>query len=165
MNIDELISTIEEAFGGVLQPQGITLHVAEAHDNYDYEHDEQHRQKDFMGRWQDVPIEHIEKCQAALSFVDRVGMKFYLPAYMIWFLKNFGTSTILTDHTLYSLDNHAQDKQLAEYHRERFSLFTAEQLRACALFVKFCANDSTHFTDTYFAQKSYERYWARYEEI
>jgi hypothetical protein len=165
MNIIELISTIEEAFDGAQQPQDITLHVAEAHDYYDYEHDEQHRQKDFMGRWQDVPIEHIEKCQAALSFVDKIGMKFYLPAYMTWYLKNFGTSAMLTDHTLYSLHNHAKDNQLAEYHKERFSLFTAEQLRACALFVKFCANDSTNFTDTYFAQKSYEGYWANYEEI
>lgn len=165
MSIEELINIIEKAFDGAPQPEDITLHVAEAHDVYDYDHDKEHRRKDYIGRWQDVPREHIRNCQSALSFVNKTGMRFYLPAYMIWYLKNFGSDEVWSDHTLYSLDNHAKDPKLAEYHKERFSLFTPEQLSACATFVKFCANDETDFTDTYFAKKKYERYWSRYEKI
>jgi hypothetical protein len=165
MNIEELIQIIEMAFDGVPQPQDITLHVAEAHDNYDYDLDIKHRQSDFIGRWQDVPTEHIEKCQAALSYVDKIGMRFYLPAFMVWILKNFGSPRISAEHTLYTLDDHSNSKDLVEYHKEQFSLFTSAQLRACALFVKFCANDTTDFTDSYFAEKSYQRYWARYDKI
>ena len=164
MSIEELIASIEKAFDGVPQPTGITLHVAEAHDEYDYDHDQEHRKKDFVGRWQDVPTDHIKNCQSALSFVCKEGMRFYLPAYMIWYLHNFGTEEISTDHTLYSLDNHA-NSDLAKYHEERFSLFSPEQLQVCAQFVKYCANDSTDFTDTHFAQKKYERYWSKYEKI
>lgn len=165
MSIEELISLIEQAFDGVPQPEDITLHVAEAHDDYDYDHDIEHRRKDYIGRWQDVPKEHIRKCQSALSYVNKTGMRFYLPAYMLWYLQNCGNDEVWSDHTLYSLDNHAKDPKLAKYHKERFSLFTPEQLRACAAFVKFCANDETDFTDTDFAKKKYERYWSQYEKI
>jgi hypothetical protein len=166
MLAEELINIIEIAFDGTQQPKDITLHVAEAYDNYDYSHDKRNYEKDYIGRWQDVPKEHIEKCQSALSFVDKIGMRFYLPAYMVWCLRNFGNNSVCCcDHTLYSLDNHAKDEKLAEYHRERFSLFTPEQLRACAFFVRFCANDSTGFTDTIFAQKKYNGYWFKFEKI
>lgn len=166
MDRDSLVRFIEEAFDGVEQPHDITLHVAEAHDEYDYDHDEEQRKKDFLGPWQQVPQEHIRKCQVALSYVDKVGMRFYLPAYMVWYLTNFGKEEeVLSDHTLYSLDNHPGDPGLSEYHRERFSLFSPVQLKACALFARFCAEDDSGFTDTEFARKRYERYWVQYEQI
>ena len=166
MNMEELICLIERAFDGVPQPEDITLHVAEAHDDYDYEHDQEHRKEDYVGRWQDVPQEHIKKCQSALCFVNKIGMRFYLPTYMTWYLRNFDDNDeVWSDNTLYSLDNHDNDPELAEDHKDRFSLFTPEQLKACALFIKFCANDPTGSTDTDFAQKKYERYWAKYEQI
>ena len=160
----ELIKLIEDSFDGVEQPQDLTLHVAEAHDGYDYDHDDEHRRKDFFGRWQDVPSEDIQNCQTALSYLDKVGMRYYLPAYMVWYLKNCEkTNAVLGDHTLYSLDNHPNDPKLAEYHRERFSLFDEDQMNACAKFVKFCAEDKSGFTDSNFARKKFERYWSQYE--
>lgn len=166
MEKDELIKFIEEVFDGVEQPLEITLQVAEIHDDYDYDNDEEHRKNDFFGRWQEIPSEHIKKCQTALSYVDKVGMRYYLPAYMVWYLKNYGNSDeVYTDHTLYSLDNHPNDARLSEYHKERFSLFNPKQLKACALFVRFCGEDQSGFTDTNFAIEKYEKYWAKYEKI
>ena len=81
----------------------------------------------------------------------------------IWYLKNLGVpDEIWSDHTLYSLDNHPKDEKLSKYHKERFSLFSKEQLKACAMFVKYCAEDEDN-TDEYFAKKKYERYWSQYE--
>jgi len=166
MNKNELIQMIKETFEGVEQPKDITLHVAEAHDEYDYDHDEEHRKKDFYGSWQKIPSEDIKECQDALSYVNKVGMRYYLPAYMVWYLNNFGKSEeVYTDHTLYSLDNHPKDPKLSEYHKERFSLFNTKQLQVCALFVKFCAEDQSGFTDTDYAKKKYSRYWSKYENI
>ena len=162
MKIEQLLAIIEAAFDGVPQPTDITLHVAEAHDNYDYSQDEIHRKKDHIGRWQDVPKAHIQACQCALSYVNKIGMRFYLPAYMTWYLTHFGTSEIGSDHTLYSLDNHPNEQNLSEYHKERFSLFTPEQLKACALFMKYCSTDTSDWTDTHFVQKKYYRYWSQY---
>ena len=56
--MNQLIAEIEKPFDGVPIPREVTLHVADAHDGYDYDHDPEHRAKDFIGRWQDVPAEH-----------------------------------------------------------------------------------------------------------
>jgi hypothetical protein len=166
MNKEDVISQINEAFDGVEQPQEITLHVAEAHDDYDYNNNHTHRKKDFFGRWQDVPWEHIRACQNALSYLEKVGMRFYLPAYMVWYIRNYEKEgEVFTDHALYSLDPHLNDEKLSQYHKDRFSLFDRVQLRACAQFVRFCAEDSDGNTDSNFAQKIYERYWRQYDEI
>ena len=84
---------------------------------------------------------------------------------MIWYLQNLGADEVLSDHTLYSLDNYAGNPTLSKYYDERFSLFSPEQLRACAMFIKFCANDETDSTDTDFAKKKYEGHRAQYENI
>lgn len=98
----ELISIIESAFDGVPQPKDITLHVAEAHDDYDYSNNAYHRKSDFIGPWQNIPEGHLQECQSALSYFDKVGLRFYLPAYMIWYLRNLGTDKVWTDNTLYT---------------------------------------------------------------
>ncbi len=130
MKREGLIKNINIAFDGVEQPTSITLLVAEAHDEYDYENDQKWREKDYNGSWQGIPDKLIQHCQSALSYVDKHGMRFYLPAYMTWYVKNFDTTDeVDTDNTLYSLDNHPKNKELSEYHKERFSLFNTEQMK------------------------------------
>ena len=158
----ELITYIEEAFEGVPQPVTITLHAAQAHDDYDYENDVNHRKKDFIGEWNSVPTEHLAKCRDALSYLDATGMRFYLPAYMVWVLKDFGKLDIV-DYVLYAFDNHPNDDELGKYFKERFSLFNEKQLRACALFVKYCGEDDPEdLIDASFAKKKYDRFWHQY---
>lgn len=160
---ENLIAFIEQAFDGVEQPKQLTLHVAEAHDDYDYDNDAQHRRKDHTGRWQDIPTEHIKQYQSALSYLDKVGMRYYLPAYMIWYLRNLDDpDEVWSDNTLYTLDHHPKSKSLHAYHLERFSLFSKQQLKACALFIKYCA-ENQDYVDGEFAQKKYDRYWVQFD--
>lgn len=164
MEKEELLKIIDDAFDGVEQPKEITLHVAEAHDAYDYEHDGDHRKNDYFGPWQNVPEEHIKKCQDALSYLEKVGFRYYLPAYMVWYLKNMeNDDEVWTDNALYALDNYPRDSELSRHKKEQLSLFNTKQLRACAQFVKYCAEDETGFADTYFAKKKYERFWYQYD--
>ena len=160
MNIDQLITIIETAFDGVPQPTDMTLHAAQAWDSYGF-CTEEDRKKDDTGRWQNLPKEHIEECQNALSYLNKVGMRFYLPAYVIWYLKTLGTSDYWSDHTLYTLNNHPNSPELAECMTEQFSLFTKDQLKACALFLKFCTIEP--HSDTSFAREIYDGYWHQYE--
>lgn len=162
MDKNELISIIEAAFDGVPQPEEITLHVAEAHDDYDYSHNACHRKSDFCGAWQSVPEEHLQKCQSALCYLEKIGLRFYLPAFMVWYLRNLGTDKVWTDSTLYAFDNYPNDNGLEMHHKERFSIFNTSQLRACALFVKYFSEDESGFGDQYFAQQKYERYWIKF---
>ena len=164
INREELIEVINKAFDGVKQPTKITLLVAETHDKYDYKNDLKWRRKDYKGPWQGIPDELIKTCQAVLSFVDNYGMRFYLPAYMTWYLKYYKeTEVAWSDHTLYSLDNYPNDRKLSAYHKEQFSLFTPDQMKACALFIKYLSEADDDFTDTDFARRKYEQYWRQYK--
>ena len=42
MDKEQVIELIQSAFDGVPQPDKLTLHVAEAHDNWDYDNDAIH---------------------------------------------------------------------------------------------------------------------------
>ncbi len=43
-------------------------------------------------RWQDVPNEWLEQMGSAFAFLDQTGLRYYLPAVMIWYLQ-YGDST------------------------------------------------------------------------
>jgi hypothetical protein len=165
MSVEELINLITRAFHGVEQPPKITLYVAEAQDYYHYNNNDKHQKRDYMGPWENIPEEHIRDCRNALAYLDKVGMRYYLPAYMVWALKNIDDSEADTDYVLYSLDHFPKNHSLSEYHKERFSLFSPKQMEACALFLKFCAEDEFDRIDSYFAKKKYERYWFQFVDI
>lgn len=165
MKVKNIISYIEEAFDGVPQPKLITLHVAQEHDSYNYDNDEAVRKRDFFGPWQNIPFSHIKNCPNALSYLDEIGMRFYLPVFMVSCLKNFGHSEgFYKEHTLYSLNNYPDNPDLSNYHRKRFLLFNTKQLKACALFVQYCAEDKSDDIDSCFATELYNRYWIQYNK-
>ena len=160
MKIEKIIAIIESAFDGVPPPEDMTLHAAQAWDSYAHCTQEELK-KDNIGRWQNLPDEHIMECQNALSYLNKVGFRFYLPAYMIWYLKSLGTPDYWSDFTLYSFNNYPDNPQLSEHTTKQFSLFTKDQLKACALFVKFCTTGiATHQS---FAREIYDGYWHQYE--
>ena len=82
---EQLLSEIRRAFEDAAFPSHCGLHAACARD--DWIHDEEQLRSitlrdDFVGDWWDVPDEHLLDCMMALSYLDREGMEFYLPAYM-----------------------------------------------------------------------------------
>ena len=130
------IRRIELAFDGVDRPEKLTLHVAEEHDNYDYDNDDFHRQRDHVGRWQDIPEEHLLRCVDGLSHLAADGLPYYLPAAMRWVIRNFrDTDSLLVDWTIYQLAPNREDKNLSERYDRRFARFTIPQWCACEVFL------------------------------
>jgi hypothetical protein len=151
------IAEIETAFDGVKRPKVLTLHVADAHDSSDYSNDKLHRAKDYDGRWQDIPDEHLLSCHWGLSHLGADGLQFYLPAAMTWVLKNFRDSnSFLVDATIYQLACNRDNEKLAEYYDRRFQLFTAAQWHACRSFLEFLLIEDAegNFIDTAEAQQA-----------
>ncbi len=73
------------AFGSVSFPDHCGLHAAVAKDDWIQDDKilrEITKDKDFNGEWWDVPKDHLLKCMMALSYLDDLGMEYYLPAYM-----------------------------------------------------------------------------------
>ena len=81
----QLLSEIRSAFEDAIFPSHCGLHAACARDDWIDDEEQLRRitlRDDFVGDWWDVPDEHLLDCMMALSYLDKEGMKFYLPAYM-----------------------------------------------------------------------------------
>jgi hypothetical protein len=86
---DDVIRAIEEAFRSV--PLGkITLHEAEKMDSYGSTDAVLRAARDLDPErdWRDVPDDSLRACPDALSFLDPVSWRFYLPAYMRFGLRD-----------------------------------------------------------------------------
>ncbi len=84
-----LIEEITAAFDGVSREDGVTLHEATVLDDYgSLEERAEARKQDTEDNWQDVPEEDIRFTDAVLSFLDPKGFHYYIPAYVVWYLRN-----------------------------------------------------------------------------
>ena len=91
--LQELIDLITAAFDGVSREDGVTLHEARVIDDYgDDDERSDARRKDTDTRWQDVPKKWIEKFADTLPFMCPKGFRYYIPAFMMYALKHYGTS-------------------------------------------------------------------------
>ncbi len=154
MIAEDVILEIERAFDGVAREDGITLHEAVALDDYASDTERaQARLRDTESRWQDVPIEDIEREYAIFSFLDDKGFRYYLPAYMTWMLRNLNhTQSSSLDSTVYALEPRA-------YFIKRSTLFNLAQATAILHFLEFL------MTDERFNDHSALNAWAHWAQI
>ena len=91
-NPRQLIREIETAFDGVSREGGISLHQAQALDECRHEDEvAQAGTLDTETRWQDVPKSDLCKMDVAMCFMDDIGLKYYLPAFMVYSIKHYET--------------------------------------------------------------------------
>jgi hypothetical protein len=161
---ERIIAQIRLAFSHVSRQDGVTLHEAKVIDDYGSA-DERiaARALDLDSHWQDVPDDLIEEHQETLCFVDPKGFRYYLPAYMVWALRNYRTSNSgSVDHPIYSLTL-SVDKKLRDWQLERFKLFDEVQAKAICRFLRFMV-EQDDFIDVVEARKALEEYWGKFCE-
>ena len=158
---DAVIRQIEIAFDGVDRKFGVSLHEACIIDDYGSKWEQmQARMTDTEWRWQDVPEADIARYFWILSFLDPIGFRYYMPAYMIWTLKNYlHTDSMSTNATIYSLD---LSDQFREHRMKRFNLFTRSQSEATCAFLRFMAEYSCGWADEDAARQALNAYWGRF---
>ena len=100
--ISNLITEIQTAFKNVSRENGISLNEAWVIDDYgDEEERAEARANDTDTEWQQVPDDDIYFGHVCLSYFDPIAFRYYLPAYMIWILKNYKqTNPLTTESTL-----------------------------------------------------------------
>ena len=159
-SVEDIITAIEEAFAGVARG-AVTLHEAEIIDDYGTEAERLHaRTYDPEVNWRDVPDSSIQECPAALSFVDPVSWRFYLPAYMRFGLRHLrDPRNSAIDHAIYSLDG-GGTPQRGEFTLERFRTLNEAQARAVRRFLIFASENGDHCDDRV-AKDALEAYWDR----
>ena len=165
MDREATIRAIHQAFAGVSRANGVTLHEAQVIDDHGSDQARQRaRSRDSEAKWEQVPPEDIAGHYSTLSFLDPVGFKYYIPAFMTWTLRNYDVSDSLTvDHTIYALNPSLKPK-LRTWQLERYSIFSEEQAVAVAAFLRYLAENADGCADDGAANEALHDYWARYEK-
>jgi uncharacterized protein (DUF433 family) len=82
-----IIHDITTAFDGVAREDGTTLHEGDGLDCWmSPEELLEERKRDTDTRWQDVPDDSIALFSSAFSYMNAKGLRYYLPAVMVWHL-------------------------------------------------------------------------------
>jgi hypothetical protein len=135
-----LLAEIATAFQGVSREGGVSLSESWVIDNYgSLEEQAEARRKDTELSWQEVPKDDICHGYSCLSFLDPIGLHYYIPAYCTWYITymdyqdpehpSAGSNTFAW--LLYTLGSTSEDRS------EMYRLFTPDQGRAIAHFLQF----------------------------
>ena len=123
-----LIDEITKAFDGVSRENGVSLSESCVIDDYgSYKERAAARRQDTETRWQDVPDRDICYGDSCLNFMDEIGFHYYIPAYVVWFLRNmdneepeapsYGSNTF--DSLVYALGSNGSDP-LDEFYLSKY---------------------------------------------
>ncbi|TVQ51919.1 MAG: hypothetical protein EA366_14670 [Spirulina sp. DLM2.Bin59] len=138
LNIREsaLIRRIQEAFAGVKLGGGRSLNMTEYYDSYQGASEYLEKAKhDERQDWRKIADATLEQFTVTFSFTDVEGFRFYLPAYMIWTIRNHRTNnSIIGNYTIYALDvDHPVFAKVGFV-----NAFTPEQLNCIVDFLTYC---------------------------
>lgn len=165
----ETINVITSAFDGVSREGGVSLHETRVlDDSLDARGSDaeliEARAKDTDVRWQDVPDSAIEKPDLNLSFLDPIGFRYYIPTYMIWFIKQLsGEEGVYCDtHSaaLFFLTPNEWGR-VRKSKLSYFEILTQEQSHAIYRFLRFCTEYGDEF-DKEMAQQAIDKYWGQF---
>lgn len=150
----EVAAQIEKAFSGVPHPGDARLLHPQCYDDMDI-------QAFYGGRhWRDIPEKVIARANAALCFFSPEGFQFYLPAYMLFALRHYrSSSSFSVDSTIYALCPSKGD--LEQFSLSKFSLLTGPQREAVVAFLEVMIEEAEGHADTAIARRALSRYWRR----
>jgi hypothetical protein len=149
MNPTELIHVIQEAFQGVKLEDGVSLNMTEYNDSSGMVEEYLRLSlDDERDDWQKIDDKTLEQFQVTFSFTDWKGFRFYLPAYMIWTIRNPESDSILGDNTIYALDPTSASKL---YKKPFAEILNKQQMEAVVKFLEYCVENPVHSDDKFAA--------------
>jgi hypothetical protein len=135
----ELVDQIHRAFAGVSLEDGTSLNMTEYNDSGGCMPEFMEKAKaDERNDWTAITDETLERFTVTFSFTDLKGFRFYIPAYMIWTIRNHRTSDCIIGFcTIYAIrPSHHLFKTTPFW-----QWFTREQIDAMTKFLEYVAQD------------------------
>lgn len=156
----ELIATIEAAFNGVSREGGVSLHeagvIAEEGSNAERL---KARLRDTESCWQDVPEEDLRKEMSENTFLDPIGFRYYLPAFLILCVTHFrGDIPRIHEWMVYAFTHSTPEAQ------EQVSLLNRAQRGVVSRFLDFYRqfDPESDYVDIRLVHKALANGWEQY---
>jgi len=127
LNREDVIDQIARAFVDASRPADDELLHPECMDDGDLE------RLYGVPHWQQLSDEPMEYEHAGLFFLSSAGFRHFLPAYMVFALRNSKSGAAVVDSTVFALT--PQSGGLAEFAASKFTLFDQAQRAAVVAFL------------------------------
>lgn len=170
MERDEIEAAIRSAFAGVRLGAGVSLRQAEVIDDYGrgFTHAEFEAlpRSEVTDDWAGVPESELLRDNAA--HLDRDGLRYYLPALMLWLLDNYHHDDWLTRDgvmmtTIGTIMALAPELKFEEHVWHTYDSFTTEQRTAIASYIEALPRlVNLDLEDATTMARSMDRYWAQF---
>jgi len=158
--LDQLLELIHNAFHDVRLGAGISISQARVIDDRgSTKEEEEARSSDKEESWTEIPDEKVEWFNDTLSFMDAKGLRFYLPAFMSYALRNPHSTSFAVDAPIYALWH---ERGGIEYREKMFSVLNQRQKEAIYAFLLYCSVHEECNYDTNAAREAIAKYWYRY---
>lgn len=158
MEREQLIEEIETAFKDVELKDGIGIYEADEIDmGSSPKIIQKGNNKDRMWwkSWKDIEDKYVASYSSVMDFMDSQGIKWALPAYMIYSINYYKEGSFSVDTTIYTLERGALG-------HDKLDLFTPEQKKAIAHFLQYMVEVGDEWVDAGSAKTALEKEWARY---
>jgi hypothetical protein len=158
MNKEELIKEIEIAFKDVKLEDGVGIFEADEYDARANElviQEARKKDKSWWNEWKYIEDKYIKYYSDVMCFMDSKGIRWVLPAYMIFAIKNFEEGYWSIDTTIYAIGRDALGY-------DKLDLLTLEQKKVIAKFLQYILSVGEDFIDSDFAKSALNKEWDKY---
>lgn len=157
-----VIQQIETAFEGTTRDDSVTLHEGAVNDTGGrFEPCPEARSRDTDTRWQEVPQAWLEEYYYGFHFLDVKGWRYYIPAYMLYWLKFYNIADENALSMLYTFTL-SKDEKYRENRLSYFHSLTEDQSKAVCQFLRFVVTFDDSYGDFITAQEALDDYWGSF---
>ncbi len=153
-----LIKEIETAFDGVSLEEGIGINEADRMETGERDvlvNKGRNLDRLWWNTWKDIEDKFPASYSSVMYNMDSQGIKWALPAYMIYIINNYTEGSFSIDSTIYVLEEGALGS-------DRQDLFTLEQKRAIAQFLEFMVEVGEEYVDVESAKNALDKIWREF---
>jgi hypothetical protein len=154
----QLIQEIEAAFKDVELKDGIGIYEADEIDmGSSPKIIQKGNNKDRMWwkSWKDIEDKYVASYSSVMDFMDSQGIKWALPAYMIYSINHYKEGSFSVDTTIYTLERGALG-------HDKRDLFTSEQKKVIAKFLQYMVEVGDEWVDAACAKMALDKEWEAY---
>ena len=162
MERDDIEAAIRSAFAGVRLGSGVSLRQAQVIDDFrrgvSLEEFEALPRSEVTDDWSAVP--ENELMRDCVAHLDPDGLRYYLPALMIWLFDHYDGIDMTSIGTIMAL---APAREFAGSYRDIYDSFSVEQRAAIASYVEALPRlVNLDDEDAARVARSLDRYWAQF---
>ena len=158
MDKEQLITEIETAFKDVSLEDGIGINEAdsiEMGERDSVRNTARNQDRSWWSGWSDIEDKYISSYSSVMDYMDAQGIKWALPAYMIYIIKHYKEGSFSIDSTIYILEEGALGT-------DRRDVYTDQQKKVIAEFLLFIVSVGKEDVDVESAQVALNTIWKQY---